>query len=321
MLTYGGVLDMHIDHYSQKYESEVVECWNRNCTFDPIDVKKFRKQALFDDNFDANLCYIALQEDHVIGFIMATKRKFPYLERGLEPERGWINVMFVDEEYRHKGIGQQLLDKAENSLIELGVKNITLGAYSPNYFFWGVDPIHYSDATKFFEKNGYQALDLHYSMGKELHGYQIPKETLEKKKKAEELGYQFIKFDYKYALELLDFLKEEFGGGWKRNALMSMQKQRAEDEILLVLDKDDQIVAFCTRAIDDNPMRFGPIGVSKNHRNAGLGSILLDLGCYEMAKKGIYRMYFVTTDEPGKRYYLRHGLSVIRTTVEYRKEI
>ncbi len=102
---------------------------------------------------------------------------------------------------------------------------------------------------------------------------------------------------------------------------MSMQKQRAEDEILLVLDKDNQIVAFCTRAIDDNPMRFGPIGVSKNHRNAGLGSILLDLGCYEMAKKGIYRMYFVTTDEPGKRYYLRHGLSVIRTTVEYRKDI
>ena len=33
----------------------------------------------------------------VVGFILATKRIFPYLERGLEPDRGWINVLFVDE--------------------------------------------------------------------------------------------------------------------------------------------------------------------------------------------------------------------------------
>lgn len=100
-----------------------------------------------------------------------------------------------------------------------------------------------------------------------------------------------------------------------------MQKGISEDLILLILDPDDKICGFCMRAIDGNPMRFGPVGVSGSKRNMGLGSILLDMQCFEMAKKGIYRMYFVTTDEPGKRYYERHGLSVIRTTVEYRKDI
>lgn len=312
---------MSIVTYTQAFEKEVVDCWNRNCYFDPIDIKKFRTQALFDDNFDPNLCWVSVEENHVNGFIMATKRKFPYLERGLEPDRGWINVFFVDKEVRRQGIGQALLDRAEQALKELGCKNITIGAYSPNYFFWGVDPIHYAEAIQFLEKNHYDSLEMHYSMGKDLHGYQIPKDTLEKIKKAEENGYKFLNFDYKYALELLEFLKNEFGGGWKRNALIAMQKGIAEDLILIVCDADDNICGFCMRAIDGNPMRFGPVGISKKIRNGGLGTILLDLQCYEMAKRGIYRMYFITTDEPGKRYYERRGLSVIRTTVEYRKEL
>lgn len=178
-----------------------------------------------------------------------------------------------------------------------------------------------SRGNPIFEKHGYIAQDAHYSMGKDLHGYQIPEETLQKKKDAEEKGYRFIGFDYSFTLELLEFLGTEFGGGWKRNALMAMQKETAEDVIQLVLDSDQQICGFCMRAIDGNPMRFGAIGIAKRIRNTGIGSILLDVQCYEMCKRGIYRMYFVTTDEPGRRYYERHGLEVFRTFVAYKKEI
>ena len=100
-----------------------------------------------------------------------------------------------------------------------------------------------------------------------------------------------------------------------------MQNDEAEDLILLVLDHDENIVGFCMRKIDGNPMRFGPIGISEKARNAGLGGILLELQMAEMAKKGIYHMYFVTTDEPGRRYYARHGLNVFRSFIDYRKDI
>ena len=79
---------MEIINYLQKYESQVVDLWNRCCTFDSIDVRKFRKQALFDDNFDPSLSWLALDGEKVVGYILATKRKFPYLERGTEPTRG-----------------------------------------------------------------------------------------------------------------------------------------------------------------------------------------------------------------------------------------
>lgn len=312
---------MEIRNYSQTYEKDVIDLWNKTLTADPITYHKFRRQALFDENFDPELCYVALDNDEVVGFLLATKRKFPYLERGLEPTRGWINVMFVDQDHRRKGIGSALVQQAEAKLKSLGVDNVTLGAYSPNYFFPGVDKDNYSEAIQFFDRLGYQAGKESYSMCKDLHGYQIGKETQEKLAKAQEAGFSFINFEYKYALELLEFLKNEFGGGWKRNALISMQNNLAEDCILLVLDKEQNIVGFCMRMIDGNPMRFGPIGVKEEVRNFGIGGILFDLMQFEMTKRGIYHLYFVSTDAPGRRFYERHGVKVFRTFVDYIKTI
>lgn len=312
---------MEIVNYSQLYEKEVVDLWNRCLTADPITVLKFRRQALFDDNFDTELCYAAVENDRVIGFLLATKRKFPYLERGLEPTRGWINVMFVDETHRRKGVGEALLRQAEENLKAKGAETVTLGAYSPNYFFPGIDTENYAAAMRFFEKMGYQAGKASYSMCKDLHGYQINEETLDKLAKAQEAGFQFIPFEYKYALELLEFLKEEFGGGWKRNALISMQNNTAEDCILLVLSREQKVVGFCMRMIDGNPMRFGPFGVKEDVRNYGIGGILFDIMQLEMEKRGIYHLYFVSTDEPGRRFYERHGLRVYRKFADYQKTI
>ncbi|MDF2656662.1 MAG: GCN5-related N-acetyltransferase [Bacillota bacterium] len=68
---------MEIVSYHQQYENEVVALWNKTLTADPMG--KFRKQALFDDNFDNELCFVALEDGKAAGFVLATKRKFPYL--------------------------------------------------------------------------------------------------------------------------------------------------------------------------------------------------------------------------------------------------
>jgi len=312
---------MEILNYSQKYEEEVIDLWNKTLIADPIIVHKFRTQALFDDNFDTELCFVAVEDDYVVGFLLATKRKFPYLERGLEPTRGWINVMFVEQDHMREGIGENLVKHAEVKLKSMGAETVTLGAYSPNYFLPGIDRDNYSGAMKFFDKMGYQAGKESYSMCKELHGYKISKETLDKLSKAQEAGFSFVNFEYKYALELLEFLKSEFGGGWKRNALISMQNNDAENCILLVINCEQKIVGFCMRMIDGNPMRFGPIGVKGEARNFGIGGILFDIMQLEMEKRGIYHLYFVSTDVPGRRFYERHGVKVFRTFVDYRKTI
>jgi len=312
---------MEYIHFNQNYEEDVVDLWNRCCFYDHITVERFRNQALFDDNFDASLTFMAMDKDKLVGFIMATKRKFPYMEKGLEPDRGWINVIFVDEDYQNKGIGSQLYFCAEEELKKRGVTEITLALYSPHYFFAGIDENNYYKSASFFKKHGYTSTALHYSMGRSLFGFSMSEVNLSKKEKLEREGYSFQCFTYRYSLELLAFLKDEFGGGWKRNALMAMRNGTAEDVILIVLDKNEKICGFSMSAIDGNPMRFGPIGVAKNERNSGIGSVLLDYSLEHMENRGIHYMFFMTTDEPGKRYYERNGLSVIRTFSEYRKKI
>lgn len=311
---------MKIVTYEQKYEKAVVDLWNRTLHADPLTVKKFRKQALFDENFDPSLCYVALEEEQPVGFCLGMRRKFPYMERGLEPDRGWIVVMFVAREYQRKGIGTALVNRAEEDMKRAGAKNITLSAYSPSYFFPGVDEENYPAAAAFFKGLGYVPGKKDYSMCKDLHGYQMSQESVKKMEAAEEKGYRFINFTYDYALELLEFNKNQFGGGWKRNALIAMQNGTAEDLILLVLSPKGSICGFCMRMIDGNPMRFGPIGIEKAMRNEGLGSILLDFAQLEMAKRGVYHMYFVSTDEPGRRYYERHGIHVFRSFTSYKKD-
>ncbi|MDO5407557.1 MAG: GNAT family N-acetyltransferase [Eubacteriales bacterium] len=312
---------MNIVTYGQEYEQAVVALWNRELTADPIIVQKFRSQVLLDDNFDSELCYIALEEGQVVGFLLATKRKFPYLERGTEPERGWINVMFVDRRFQRRGIGSQLLDTAETALKTRGARQITLAAYSPSYVFPGVDVEQYAAAVKFFQRHGYVGGKMAYSMCKDLHGYRLAEETKHRLEQAQEAGYRFEMFTWPYAVELLNYARDEFGGGWKRNCLLAMQQNRAEDCIFLVLDQDNRICGFCTRMIDGNPMRFGPIGVSATARNHGLGGLLFDLYQFEMAKRGICHLYFVSTDDPGRRFYERHGVRVFRTFQDYRKEL
>lgn len=312
---------MKIVTYNQQFESPVVTLWNQELPADLITVQKFRQQALFDENFDSALSYVALEDNQVIGFLLATRRKFPYLERGLEPDRGWINVMLVDREWQRKGVGTQLLMRAESDLKERGTENVTLAAYSPGYFFPGVDIDNYAAAVSFFKKMGYQAGKTSYSMCKDLHSYQFSDGAKEKQKRAEEKGFRFKMFTYQYAVDLLNFARDEFGGGWKRNCLLTMQNERAEDCILLVLDNEDKICGFCTRMIDGNAMRFGPIGTAERVRNQGLGGILFDLAQLEMKKRGVYHLYFISTDDPGRRFYERHGLHVIRTFQDYRKNL
>lgn len=310
---------MRIIKYAQSYEKKVIDLWNETLPMDAITVDKFRNQVLFDENFDEELCYLALEEESLVGFLLAIKRKFPYLERGLEPERGFISVMFVDPAMQKKGIGGALLEKAEADLRALGVKRITLGAYSPNYFFPGIDGENYPAAQSFFEAHGYVQGEVSFSMRKDLHGFRKTKEMVAREVELQRQGFSLKAFDHRYTLKLLTFARDEFGGGWKRNILISLRQGLAQENILLVTDPADDVVGFAMRMIDGNPMRFGPIGISEKVRNYGIGGILFDAMQWEMAKRGVYHLYFVTTDIPGRRFYERHGLEVFRTFHAYDK--
>lgn len=310
---------MKLIAYDQSYEKKVINLWNKALYVDQIGERVFREQVLFDENFDETLCLLAVEEDELLGFALGIMRRVPYLDRGLEPHRAWISVMAVDPAYQRKQIGRLLVEEVERRCVEKGARELTLASYSPNYFFPGIDQEHYQEAISFFKSIGYEINGEAVSMCRELYTYHMSDEFKEKRKIAEEKGFRFEKFSYPYSLKLLTFLGNEFGGGWKRNALMAMQKHEASDMIWIVLDAEDDVVGFCMRSMDGCDHRFGPFGVKESLRSHGLGAILFELMMEDMKKEKVFSLYFLWTHGAGQRFYERHGVQVYRTFALGRK--
>jgi len=313
-------MNAQIKSFKMEDIADVIKCWNNNLPYDLINEQRFIDSILLDDNFDSELFKVAKINEKVIGFGFGIKRKIPYLERGLEEDRGWINMLAVDLEYQHQGIGTKILKELEAELINKGTKEITLCAYSPNYFTPGID-IRYDKAIKFFEKYNYLYSNNSVSMQRDLWDYSISKETIEKRNQLAKEGIRILRYEKKYMLVLLDFLSKEFGSGWKRNALMAMQRHEAEDTILLCVNQKDQILGFCMRKIDGNEGRFGPFGVHESLRSKGLGSILFETMMYEMKARQIPYLYFLWTGGAAQRFYERHQVNVYREYRLYRKVV
>ncbi|MBU5331475.1 GNAT family N-acetyltransferase [Anaerocolumna aminovalerica] len=309
-----------IESFKQKYMEQLITGWNETLIFDPISEERFLQQVLMDENFNPDFALVLLVEDKVAGFCLGIKRRYPYLTRGLEENRGWISIMFVRTEYQGRGYGKALLNEVEKRLKKEQVKEITLCAYSPNYFTPGVD-LKYEKALAFFEQNGYlKGMDA-VSMQKDLFSYSIPQKTQDMIEQLKEEGISFNTYSQLYMEKLLAFVEREFDAGWVRNILQAIRNGEAEDTILIATDKEDQVIGYCMRKIDGNDARFGPIGVKKSVRSKGIGGILFDLQMREMQKRGIYYAYFLWTHGAAMRFYERHGMSVYRTYQLYRKNI
>lgn len=311
--------NIRLESFQQERFQQVLTCWNQSLIYDGIDEERFKQLILLDENFNPDLFLLALNQEKVVGFCYGVRRKIPYLERGLEENRGWIVIMGVLPEYQNQGIGTMLCDEVEKRLKDMGTKEITLCAYSPNYFFPGIDK-RYQQAISFFENRNYVNRAESVSMQRSLWDYHMADQYKEKLASLED-GIHIIRYNDEYMLPLLNYLLENFGAGWKRNALIAMQKKEAEDTILLVVDEQKNILGFCMRKIDGNDARFGPFGVSEHLRSKGIGGVLFEYMMQEMKQKGIYYLYFLWTDGAAQRFYERHDVKVYRTYQLYRKEV
>ena len=312
--------NVRLENFQQERFQQVLTCWNQSLIYDGIDEERFKQLILLDENFNPDLFLLAMNDEKVVGFCYGIRRKIPYLERGLEENRGWIVIMGVLPEYQNQGIGTMLCDEVEKRLKDMGTKEITLCAYSPNYFFPGIDK-RYQKAISFFENRNYVYRTESVSMQRSLWDYHMADQYKEKLASLEKDGIHIIRYNDEYMLPLLNYLLENFGAGWKRNALIAMQKKEAEDTILLVVDEQKNILGFCMRKIDGNDARFGPFGVSEPLRSKGIGGVLFEYMMQEMKQKGIYYLYFLWTDGAAQRFYERHDVKVYRTYQLYRKEV
>lgn len=151
---------MKIIEYEEKYLNDVknllveLEEYILSIDVDELDQlhPEYRdKMALIDleeVNENNGKCFLAIEDEKVVGLIMGAVRKYDeydYLDYKC-PKEGEITELIVSKNGRSKGIGNMLMSKMEDYFKSMECKYILVDVFAYN-----------ENAIKFYERNGYHA--------------------------------------------------------------------------------------------------------------------------------------------------------------------
>ena len=150
---------MKIIEYEDKYLDDVKELLvqleeyivsiDKDC-LDQVHSDYREKMAcidLKDVNDNNSKCYLALENDNVLGLIMGyipAYDEFDYLDYKC-PKRGKISELIVTSKIRSKGVGQVLIDRMEQYFKSKGCEYVLVDVFAYN-----------ENAIKFYGKKGYR---------------------------------------------------------------------------------------------------------------------------------------------------------------------
>lgn len=149
---------MKIIEYEDKYLEDVKELLvqleeyivsiDKDC-LDQVHSDYREKMAciyLKDVNDNDGKCYLALENDNILGLIMGyipAYDEFDYLDYKC-PKRGKISELIVTSKIRSKGLGQALIDRMEQYFKSKGCEYVLVDVFAYN-----------ENAIKFYGKKGY----------------------------------------------------------------------------------------------------------------------------------------------------------------------
>lgn len=301
-----------VRNYRNADEAAVIALWNNCLTRDPINRNVFHQRITLDVNFDECSHFVAEANGRIIGYGYGMYRIYPYEERGIEPDRGWVQIVFVEPDYRQQGVGRALVAAIENRLHAQGKTDIGVASYSPHYFFPGPDRDAYPEAVKFFEALGYTDVTDAVGMDIVLYDFKVPAEICDLERKIAREGYMVKMFSGEYTLPIMQFMKKKFPGGWVRNIRECLLKGRGSEDCVICVDQTDAVVGFALRAIDGLPGHFGPFGVAEELRSHGLGKVLFYKMLHHMYCEGTYHCWLAWTGGKAQVFYERAGMRVCK---------
>ena len=305
-----------IKSFEGKEEPQIIDLWNLCLPRDLITTETFRRKILLDENFDPRGCLVAFSGDDVVGFAMAIRRRHPYFGAGMEKGTGWITVFFVHPDFRAGGIAASLVNASEEFLKAVGVNEVYVSSYTPNYFAPGIDLDAYPESYSLLMKLGYVRHERVYGMGRSLLDFEPSAEAAQARRSLRSKGIDISLFEPKYISGLLDFLGTNYPGDLFRVALEELRKDPNTDRILVAV-QGSHVVGFSHYEAE----HFGPFAIDQSLAGMGVGTLLYDQTALYMKEKGTKNLWLAWASGHAKDFYYRRGLKVTRRYEVMKKEL
>jgi ribosomal protein S18 acetylase RimI-like enzyme len=287
---------------------------------DSISIVRFVRQVLLDPNFRREGAIVAREGDRVVGFMLAIARQVPLENAPSDADRGYITLFGVLPDYQRRGIGSQMLDRAEAYLRSQNRKIVMISSYAPGYFIPGVDVNAYPAALSFLKKHEYSEVYRPLAMRTPLATVQAPEFVREKRRALESDGVTIEPYRAELTLPLLDFTKREFAGDWVCIVRETMSRITLGDSPsrLIVGHRGEEVLGFSHYDAE----RFGPIGVAASQRGKGIGHILMFETLEAQKRAGFGTAWFLWSDDKtAQRLYNVAGFKEMRRFALMRKEL
>lgn len=139
-------MDIQIVNYEPKYKNQIVKLFEdfydylveidplRKLTRQPGYGENTTEQTLKDVAEKEGVFFVALDQEKVVGFTVGTiRRPTPEDLLGAEPAvNGRVTELYVDKNYRGKGLATKLMEQIEQTLKEKGCDYIWVEVFAPN---------------------------------------------------------------------------------------------------------------------------------------------------------------------------------------------
>lgn len=243
---------------------------------------------------------VICEEDKIKGFALMVNNK---------GSNKWTLKLYVNPDYRKKGIGTALYEKAMEYLTEAKADGIVVG--------FKVDGVDGEDDTNFYKKLGYEKWFGYHDM--RYMGEVQP-----------EVNLNFINYEDKYFEKYETLMGEAFYQLREANNMKPYNcsdfsdKQRQywmnnKNYVYLLLDEKDEIITTIT--VKDG--FIDEVMTSKGYEGKGYGKKAVQFGINKALSEGVknIQLCVVEWNEKARKLYERLGFETIQTFHNYRKSL
>lgn len=313
----------------------IYNLWNKEVVKDdfymPWDKIDMEKSLFNNEHFLPSLCYVAYDEDNLVGYILGYVRKS---DLEVNSGVGYFHSVIVKEEYRRNGIATKLYSLLNEEFIKLNRGRIRCVYMCPGSHSWkipayknhihpGVPAIPFNKTVYFFLTSvGFyvqgQIDAFHINIEKFSYSSKI-------KNKLEELNEKGITFDY-YNPSIHYGLKELCESLNHRNleeVVINNIKNGNNKPFLVALDQNKVIgyTGYLYNEVDGRAHLDG-VYLSSDYRGLGIGKCMFNVLCQKSHEnKATYMSFFTGLENIARYIYISASGKIVQSFAIMAKDL